>query len=71
MSAHLIKGKFAFSCDDCAESFEAEAQGDFASAWSEAAALGWRAYDVGRGVYEHQCPDCAEDSSGPTFPGRA
>ena len=59
MTAHTIKGVVAFSCDECPETYEPVDQRDFAHAWIEARALGWRSFKHGWGDYEHACPACA------------
>lgn len=63
MTAHTIKGRIAFSCDSCPEAYEPHEQSDFAAAWAEAQALGWRAFKrIARG-YDHQCPVCAREEA--------
>ena len=60
MTTHTIKGMVAFSCDVCSETYEPANQRDFASAWAEARAIGWRSHKAEWGNFEHQCPACAD-----------
>jgi hypothetical protein len=59
MTVHDIKGVIAFSCDSCPDTITPNDQSDFSRAWGEARHLGWHAFKLGWGAYEHECPDCA------------
>jgi len=63
MTAHNVKGEFAFSCDQCSESITPNGQTSFGEAWAEARAAGWRAEKLQWGEWEHFCPVCVEKVS--------
>jgi hypothetical protein len=61
MTAHTVKSKIAFSCDDCPETLETDDE-DFGCAWASARSLGWHARKNQQGKWEHECPDCAAEA---------
>jgi hypothetical protein len=58
MSIDRVKGKIAFTCDDCGDGYETGSS-DFYEALDEAKSEGWAAVkDNDTGEWKHFCKDC-------------
>lgn len=58
MSTERQGGVLVFSCDKCAETYDAST-GVWHDAWTEAKTEGWRAFRLGTD-WCHSCPDCSQ-----------